>query len=65
VSSLAPVAGDRLLASLACHIDHDEPPGMGANQLARELLELLAGLTTFQVVMLTEHVRELKVKFRS
>jgi len=42
--SMGPVTGDRLLASLACHIDHDEPPGMNANSTARELLNLLHGL---------------------
>ncbi len=44
VPSLAPVAGDRLLASLACHIDHDEPPGLSASSTARELLQLLDGI---------------------
>ncbi len=62
--STAPVAGDRLLASLACHIDHDEPPGLAARRLATELLGLVDGLTSFQVVMLSAHVRELAAKFK-
>ncbi len=62
--SIAPVTGDRLLASLACHIDHDEPPGLAARQLANDLLELLDGLTVFQTVMLSAHVLELTEKFK-
>jgi hypothetical protein len=61
---MLPVTGDRLLASLACHIDHDEPPGMAARGLAKSALELLGGLSSFQVVMLSGHLRELAQKFK-
>ncbi len=64
VTILGPCAGERLQFSLACHIDPDEPTGLAANELATELLELVDGLTTFQAAMLTEHVRELRAKFK-
>jgi hypothetical protein len=64
VLSIGPVTGHRLLASLACHIDHDEPPGMAARQLAKSALALLAGLSSFQVVMLGGHLGELAQKFK-
>lgn len=60
--SLAPVAGDRLLASLACHIDHDEPPGMAASMLARTILELVKGLSSPGAVYLALHIDKLKTE---
>ena len=46
--SMAPVTGDRLLTALACHIDLDAPPGMGARQLAGAVLDLLEGYANNQ-----------------
>jgi hypothetical protein len=48
VVSIGPVAGDRLLASLACHIDLDAPPGLAARQLASTVLDLLEGYANNQ-----------------
>jgi hypothetical protein len=38
-----PVTGDRLLASVACHIDQDELLGMAARDIAGTVLALLDG----------------------
>jgi hypothetical protein len=57
--SSAPVTGDRLLASLACHIDHDEPPGLAARELATTVLELLDGADGVEAVILAAKLRGL------
>ena len=60
----APVTGDRLLAALACHIDHDAPPGMAAREIARVVLELLGGSANdLPPLALHEGLVELKRKF--
>lgn len=63
--SMAPVTGDRLLAALACHIDHDQPPGMAARELATAVLELLDGACNDQRVFeLHQALLDLKERFR-
>lgn len=59
VFSVGPVTGDRLLASLACHIDHDEPPGLAARELATVVLELLDGADGVQAVIFAAKLRGL------
>ncbi len=58
-AAVNPLEKEQLVRRLAAVIDHDEPPGLGAHQLAREVLTLVQDLGGKGAALMLRPIRDL------